>query len=103
MMEALKIFWGLEGHILVFQLAVLAPLGFILGGIVFRGGLGALAGALILAAGAAPALALVLLGGWSDLAAGTTAVLYYASPGNVIAFLGGLGLLAVQEARRSRH
>ncbi len=94
--------WGLEGHILVLQLALFAPLGFALGGLAFRGVLGALAGALVLAAGAAPALALVLLGGWGNLAAEATALAYYASPGNAVAFLAGLAFLVIQEVRRAR-
>jgi len=94
-------FWGLEGHILLLQLVVFAPLGFILGGLAFRGPLGAFAGALILAS-TAPALALVLLGGWGNLAAEAGALAYYASPGNAtIAFFGGL-LLVIQEALRAR-
>jgi hypothetical protein len=98
----IKLFWGLEGHILALQLFFFAPLGFILGGLVFRGLLGALAGALVLAAGAGPALVLLLLGGWGNLAAEATALAYYASPGNAVAFLGGLGLLVIQEAQRVR-
>jgi hypothetical protein len=96
-----ELFWGLEGHILALQL-VLFALGFVLGGLAFRGVLGALAGALILAAGAGPALGLVLLGGWGNLAAEATALAYYGSAGNAIAFLAGLVLLVVQEALRTR-
>jgi hypothetical protein len=97
-----EMFWGLEGHILALQLVFFAPLGFVLGGLVFRGVLGALAGALVLAAGAGSALGLVLLGGWGNLAAEATALAYYGSPGNAIAFLGGLALLAIQELHSVR-
>ncbi len=93
--------WGLEGHILVLQLALFAPLGFVLGGLAFRGVLGALAGALIVAAGAGPALGLVLLGGWGNLAAEATALAWFGSAGNAVAFLAGLTLLAVQEGLRA--
>jgi hypothetical protein len=99
-MEVFREFFGLEGHILALQLFVFAPLGFVLGGLAFRGLLGALAGALLLAAGAGPALALVLLGGWGNLAAEATAIVRAGAPGNAIAFLGGLGLLVIQEALR---
>jgi hypothetical protein len=97
----MELFWGLEGRILALQLFVFAPLGFALGGLVLRGALGALAGALILAA-AAPGLALAFLGGWGNLAAEATALAYYGSPGNAIAFLAGLALLVVQEVQRAR-
>jgi len=99
--EILKLY-GLEGHILALQLFVFAPLGFVLGGLAFRGGLGALAGAFIVAAGAGPALALLLLGGWGNLAAEATALAYYGSVGNAIVFLAGLALLVVQEGLRAR-
>jgi hypothetical protein len=102
MMEVLKEFWGLEGHILAFQVFLFAPLGFILGGLAFRGLLGAFAGALVLAAGAGSALGLVLLGGWGNLAAEATALGWFGSPGNAIAFLAGLALLVIQEALRTR-
>ena len=92
----------MEGHTLAFQVFLFAPLGLILGGLAFRGLLGAFAGALVLASGAGPAMALVLLGGWGNLAAEASAILYYASPGNAIAFFGGLGLLVIQEALRVR-
>jgi len=102
-MEVFKgMFWGLEGHILALQVFFFAPLGFVLGGLAFRGVLGALAGALVLAAGAGPALALILLGGWGNLAAEASAIRYYGSPGNAAAFLGGLALLVVQEGLRAR-
>jgi hypothetical protein len=101
-MEVLKLFYGLEGHILALQLVLFAPLGFVLGGLVFRGVCGALAGALVLAAGAGPALGLVLLGGRGNLAAEATAILYAGSPGNVVGLLVGIGLLVVQEVQRAR-
>jgi hypothetical protein len=100
--KMVKEFFGLEGHILALQLFVFAPLGFVLGGLAFRGLLGALAGALLLAAGAGPGLALLLLGGWGNLAAEATAIAWSGTPGNAIAFLGGLGLLVIQEALRVR-
>jgi hypothetical protein len=98
MQEIFRMFWGLEGHILALQLFFFTPLGFILGGLAFRGMLGAMGGALILGSGAGPALALLLLGGWGNPVAEVTAIMYYGSPGNVIVFLGGLSLLAIQEA-----